>query len=138
MAEDRLRLQIITAGGVKFDKPANYVLLPITGGGEGILADHAPILAAVTDGVVKCEGSGGTDFIYVGAGVADVFENKIIMLVRAAETGENIDLARAEAALSRAQKRLDEKKEGIDKARAQASLHRALARIKTYNMYRDS
>jgi F-type H+-transporting ATPase subunit epsilon len=135
MADDRIQLQIITTEGVKYDRMVSYVLLPLDGGSIGVLADHAPLMAAVVDGPVKCTFEGGEEYIYVGTGVVDVYQNKVVLLVRTAEAAETIDLARAKAAEKRAQERLESKAVNVDMARAEASLHRALARVKTYNMW---
>ena len=136
MADDRIRLQIVTAGGVKFDKMVSYVLLPLDGGEAGVLADHAPFLAAVEDGTLLCRSAQGEEYVYVGAGVVDVFENQVILLVRAAEEGENIDLDRAAASKKRAEERLGLKDSQTDIKRAQASLRRAVAREKTALLYK--
>ena len=136
MAEDRIQLQIITAEGVKYDKMVRYAELPLEGGGIGVLPDHAPLMAAVADGPVKCVYEGDKEeFIYVGTGVVDIYQNKVILLVRTAETAETIDLARAKAAEKRAQERLLSKAANVDLARAEASLHRAIGRVKTYDMW---
>ena len=136
MAEDRIQLQIITAEGIKYDKMVSYASLPLEGGGIGVLADHAPLLAAVVDGPVKCRYEGDKEeFIYVGTGVVDIYQNKVVMLVRTAETAETIDLARAKAAEKRAEERILSKAANVDVVWAEASLHRALARVKTYDMW---
>ena len=53
MHEDSIQLQIVTASGVAFDCMASYVGLPLVGGSIGVLANHAPLLAAVQAGVVE-------------------------------------------------------------------------------------
>lgn len=136
MADDRIQLQIVTSEGVKYDRMVNYVSLPLEGGGIGVLANHAPLLAAVTDGPVKCTFEGDKEeFIYVGTGVADVYQNKVVLLVRTAETAESIDIARALAAEKRAEDRVQSKAADVDHIRAEASLHRAIARVKTYELW---
>jgi len=138
MADDRIHLQVMTAGGVKYDKQARYVGIPLSGGSIGVLANHAPLMAAVEDGAVKCEyGDGQTEYVYVGTGVASVKDNEVCLLVRAAECAENIDLARAQAAAKRAEERIQSHAAEVDMLRAEASLHRALAREKTYGLFRN-
>ena len=136
MAGDRIQLQIVTSAGVKYDRMVSYVSLPLEGGGIGVLADHAPLLAAVIDGPVKCTSEDDKEeYIYVGTGVVDVYQNKVVLLVRTAETVETIDLARAKAAEARAQERILSKAADMDMVRAEASLHRAMARVKTYEQW---
>jgi len=133
MAEDRIHLQITTAAGVKYDKMVGYVSVPLQGGSVGVLANHAPLLAAVIDGTVKCTyGDSETDYIYVGNGVADIVNNEVNILVRDAETADDIDYERAASSENRARERLNGNAEEYDHARAVASLSRALPREKTY------
>ena len=125
---DRIHLQIVTAGGVVFDRMVREINVPPSDGSAGILADHAPMMGAVTDGVVTCAFDGGEEAVAVGLGVLNVVDNEVTILVRAAEIAEDIDLARAEAAERRARERLARKSSEIDASRAKAALHRAIAR----------
>ena len=126
---DRIHLQIVTAGGVVFDRMVREINVPLSDGSAGILADHAPMMGAVTDGVVRCTyADGSEESIAVGIGVLNVLKNEVTILTRAAELAESIDLARAEAAERRARDRLAHKSADVDVTRAEAALHRAIAR----------
>ena len=125
---DRIHLQIVTAGGVVFDRMVHVVNLPLESGSAGILADHAPLIGAVVDGEVTCASDEGEYVIAVGIGVVNVVNNAVTVLSRTAEEAESIDVARAEAAEKRARERLAAKSADTDAARAEAALHRAVAR----------
>ena len=125
---DKIHLQIVTAGGVVFDRMVHSVRLPLESGSIGVLANHAPLIGAVVDGVVTCASDEGEFVIAVGIGVVNVVNNSVTVLSRTAEEAENIDLARAEAAEKRARERLAAKTADTDAARAEAALHRAVAR----------
>ena len=125
---DRIHLQIVTAGGVVFDRMVHVVNLPLESGSAGILADHAPLIGAVVDGAVTCASDEGEYVIAVGIGVVNVVNNAVTVLSRTAEEAESIDVARAEAAEKRARERLVAKSADTDAARAEAALHRAIAR----------
>ena len=126
---DKIHLQIVTAGGVVFDRMVESVQLPLENGSIGVLADHAPLMGAVTDGVVLCRTAAGEEeAIAVGFGVVNIVDNAVSVLTRAAELGEDIDVARAQAAERRARQRLAQKGAELDMSRAEAALHRALAR----------
>ena len=62
---DRIHLQIVTAGGVVFDRMVHVVNLPLENGSIGVLADHAPLMGAVVDGVVTCASDEGEYVIAV-------------------------------------------------------------------------
>ena len=126
---DLIHVQIVTSGGTVFDDRVSELRVPVDGGTIGILADHAPLMGAVTDGVVRCTyADGSEESIAVGIGVLNVLKNEVTILTRAAELAESIDLARAEAAERRARDRLAHKSADVDVTRAEAALHRAIAR----------
>ena len=125
---DRIHLQIVTAGGVVFDRMVHVVNLPLENGSIGVLANHAPLMGAVVDGIVTAASDEGEYVIAVGIGVVNIVNNEVTVLSRTAEEAENIDLARAEAAEKRARERLAAKSADTDASRAEAALHRAVAR----------
>ena len=126
---DGIHLEIATAGGSVYDDMVSYVELPFSGGGVGILKDHAPMLGAMEDGVVTARKEDGTEeYVAVNLGVANIVHNEVTLLVRAAERAEDIDLPRAQSAEKRARERLAEHSADLDVKRAQIALHRALAR----------
>lgn len=134
---DGIHLEIATAGGSVYDDMVSYVELPFSGGGVGILKDHAPMLGAMEDGVVTARKEDGTEeYVAVNLGVANIVHNEVTLLVRTAERAEDIDLARAQDAEKRARKRLADKDGGWDMNRAQVALHRALARQAAVRMMR--
>lgn len=135
MEEDRIHLQIVTAGGTVYDNRVHAVTLPLSGGECGILAGHAPLMGAVIDGVVRCTfGEEAHVYIAVGIGVANVVHNEVTLLVRTAELAGEIDLSRAAASEARARARLAQKSADLDATRAEASLRRALARQKAAHL----
>jgi F-type H+-transporting ATPase subunit epsilon len=72
------------------------------------------------------------EVLSVTAGFAEVFKNKVSILVDAAERVTEIDAERARKAMERAKERLsrDRSDKEIDFARAEAALRRAVARLK--------
>lgn len=134
---DGIHLEIATAGGSVYDDMVSYVELPFSGGGVGILKDHAPMLGAIEDGVVTARKEDGTEeYVAVNLGVANIVHNEVTLLVRTAERAEDIDLPRAQDAEKRARERLADKDGGWDMNRAQVALHRALARQAAVRMMR--
>ena len=129
MEEDRIHLQIATTCGPVYDDHVRSIQLPLEDGYLGVMANHAPLLCAVVEGVVRASKADGTSrYIAVTHGLAHVADNFVSVLVNAAEQAENIDLARAQAAERRARERLRKPAPQVDAVRAEAALHRALAR----------
>ena len=135
--DDRIHLQIVTARGVVYDGQATALSIPLEGGSIGVLADHAPLMGAVTDGVVEItHADDSKDFVAVGIGVLNVARNEVQILVRTAEKAEDIDLDRAIAAERRARERLENRTPDLDIVRAQAALLRAISRQNAANKVR--
>lgn len=131
---DKINFQIATADGVVCDAMASYVLVPLTDGDVGIMANHAAMIGALREGVVKYVTEGEEHYAAVSGGVVSVADNELILLARTAEKAETIDLARAQASEKRARARIDSKNSNIDLKRAELSLHRAIAREKAYRL----
>ena len=135
--DDRIHLQIVTARGVVYDGQATALSIPLEGGSIGVLADHAPLMGAVTDGVVEItHADDSKDFVAVGIGVLNVARNEVQILVRTAEKAEDIDLDRAIAAERRARERLENRTPDLDIVRAEAALLRAISRQNAANKVR--
>ena len=132
--ENKIHLQITTAGGAVCDEMVNYVSVPLVDGEAGILAGHANMMGALNEGVVKYKIDDEMHFAAISGGVLSVADNELIILARSAEMAETIDLARAQASEKRARERIESKSAEWDMKRAEVSLHRALAREKAYTM----
>ena len=131
---NKIHLQITAAGGAVCDEMVNYVSVPLIDGEAGILANHANMIGALDEGVVRYKVNDEMHFAAVSGGVLSVADNELIILARSAEKAETIDLARAQASEARAKQRIAAKASDLDLKRAELSLHRALAREKAYAM----
>ena len=72
-----------------------------------------------------------TEYLMVAGGFAEVTGQKVTIVAEAAEAGREIDIERARRALERAEKRLAQARtDDVDWARAEAALRRAMVRMK--------
>ncbi len=123
------KAQILTPDGPVFEGEVIGVLMPGTMGSFEVLYNHASLMSTLDIGsttVRKDENS--TEIFAISGGFVEVSDNRLILLAEAAERAEDIDVARAEAAKVRAEKRLNE--EEWDRLRAEMALLRAINRIK--------
>lgn len=125
----KLFLEVITPEKILVSKEVDIVVAPGIMGEFGVLEGHAPFLSGIVPGELRFRAGDKTEYCAVMYGFAEVSNNRVSILVDAAERSEDIDVERAQKALERAQNRL-EQKEGIDIPRAEAALRRALARLK--------
>lgn len=136
MAE-QIRLEVVTPSGSVVNEDVDIVNAPGYGGDFGVLAHHAPMLSTIKIGTLTYEKAKSREALMVSGGFCEVSNNKITFLVESAEFGRDIDVERAMKAKERAEKRLSQSKahdEQINLARAEAALQRALARLKTAKM----
>ena len=129
MAE-RLTLELATPTRLVVSAEADEVVVPGSQGYFGVLPGHAPLLATLGIGEVTYRIGRDEHHVAVSGGFAEVRNDKVIILADSAETPADIDRARAERAKERAEARLSGRnQEEIDYARAAAALARALTRL---------
>lgn len=128
-----VKVNIVTPDGPAYDSEVAMVIAKTTSGEIGVLPGHIPTVAPLAVGGVKLKKADNKyEFVAVSGGFIEVRPDKISILAPSAEVAESIDLARAKAALARAESRLQKKQEDIDFKRAEHALQRALNRIDVY------
>ncbi len=129
----RILLEIVTPSKMVVSEEVDIVTAPGVAGEFGVMAHHAPMVAAIKIGELCYRVGDKVEYLAVSGGFCEVSRNRITFLCEAAEKAEDIDVERALKAKERAERRIQEalaKAEKIDLARAQAALQRALARLK--------
>lgn len=102
-----IQVEIVTPRRQLFKGEAQMITMPGIEGEMGVLGGHAPLLTTLNIGEITLQRADGeTEYIAVSGGVVEVRPDKVIILARSAERAEDIDVARAEAALARAQEAL--------------------------------
>ncbi len=133
----QLTLRIITPERIALDEAVEYVWLPGVDGSIGVMARHAPMIAALDFGVLMYTKPGGArGHIFVSGGFAEVRGDTLRVISRAGEKPEEIDEARAREAERRARERLAQRGSAatmseVNFLRAELALHRALLRLGT-------
>jgi len=129
---ERLTLELATPSRLVVTAEVDEVVVPGSQGYFGVLPGHAPLLATLGIGELTYRVGRDEFHIATAGGFAEVRNDKVIILADAAETPADIDRARAERARERAEARLGGRgasQEEIDYARAMAALARALTRL---------
>ena len=126
-----MQLDIITAERVVYSDQVSIVVAPGIEGELGILPHHAPLLTTLQPGEIRVVKEGEEDtFIAVSSGFLEVMANKVVILTDTAERAEEIDEARAQEAVQRAQESLEHRTTDMDLERAMASLRKSQSRLK--------
>ncbi len=126
---DKINLEIITPERKVLSEAVEEVIVPGLEGELGILPQHTPLISQLKTGVLTYRQGSEKRSVHVSGGFVEVLPERVSVLSDVAERPEEIDLARAQRARERAEKRLSSLGEDIDFRRAELKLQRALIRI---------
>ncbi len=130
MADNSLKLEIVTPDSTVYSGDVKSVKAPGEAGYFQILKNHTSFLSTIDVGEIKVETEGKTMFFATSGGFLEVLNNVVSVLAETAEDVEAIDLERAQASKERAEKRIAGKESGTDFFRAKLAVIRAINRIK--------
>jgi len=131
MGEEGFTLDIVTLKKVAFSEAIRSVNAPGTEGYFSILVNHTPFVSSLKAGIIKVTRENEeTSTFSMSGGFLMTDGKKVILLADAVERPEEVDVARAQAAKERAEKRLAERTPEINIDRARLALLRALNRLK--------
>ena len=140
MLPEAIELIVVTPERELLRETVVEVTIPGLEGELGILPGHAPLMTELGIGELSYR-TGTTSrpiAICVVRGFAEVLPDRVTVLAETAERAEEIDLARAEAALARAEKRIGSQDPNIDWDRASIALKRAVIRVQVARKYRGA
>ena len=92
-----LLLKVLTPEGSVLEGDVSEVTLPGSEGELGVLPAHAALLTKLIPGALSYRAPDGQGTIAVGRGVAEVRDDRVIVLVERAVPAEEIDAAAVEA-----------------------------------------
>ena len=123
-------LQIVTPDGLMFDGKALKVIVRTTEGDVGILAKHTNYVAALSIGVARIFTADGERKAACAGGMLSVTDGVVRIAASTFEWAEDIDVARAERAREKAEKKLSESKQSeYEHNLAEIKLKKSLARL---------
>lgn len=122
-------LEIITAESQVYGDDVDMVVAPGIDGELGILPHHAPLMTMLQPGEILIRKDGADTFMAVTGGFMEVIGNKVTILADACERSEEIDEARAQHAVERAQERVTHQESDLEMERALSAMRRAQVRL---------
>ena len=127
----KIRLDIVTPERMVYSADVNMVIARATDGDLGVLPGHAPLIAGLDIWPLRILNDEAESQIAIGGGFIEVRPQKITVLAGTAELPAEIDVKRAASAKERAEGRLkNHAADNVDFARASAALKRATMRLK--------
>ena len=124
-----MQLEIISAERQVYSDEVDVVVAPGVDGQLGILPHHAPLMTVLQPGEVLVRKDGEETFLAVTGGFMEVMGNKVTILADACERSDEIDEARAQEAVARAQERISSHTTNMQLERAVTSMRRAQVRL---------
>jgi F-type H+-transporting ATPase subunit epsilon len=118
-----LNVDLVAADRTIWSGPASMVIARTLDGELGVLPGHVPVLGVLESGPVRIKTTEGDTIIAaVHGGFLSIANNNVEILAEAAELADEIDVARAQRALERAQMSGDEADQHAE--------HRAATRLR--------
>ena len=113
MANPTIHVDVVSAEASIFSGEAEFVVLPGEAGELGIYPRHAPLITRIKPGSVRILKPGGEEeLVFVAGGVLEVQPKVVTVLADTAIRGHDLDEAKANEALQRAE---DARREAKDK-----------------------
>jgi F-type H+-transporting ATPase subunit epsilon len=125
----KLTLEIVTPDRILVNAQVDEVELPGAEGYFGVLPAHAPLLALLQVGELWYRIGQDRSYLALAFGFVEVLPDHVTVLARIAEKAEDIDIARAEAARTRAEERVAHPRADTDFERARVALMKSLIRL---------
>lgn len=123
------QLKIVTPDGLRYDGPAEELIVRTTSGDLGILAGHINCVSPLGMGQATVVVEGERRYAACIGGMVSVMNNQVSLVATTFEWADQIDMARARASEERAKAVISDKKAKPDDIRlAEARLKRALIR----------
>lgn len=125
-----LTLELVTPERSVALETVDEVEIPGIDGYLGVLPGHTPLLVALKVGELWYRQGEERTFVSVAFGFAEVLPDRVRVLAQVAESANDIDIDRAEAAANRARERMASSVEDVDDfERAQLALLKSTLRI---------
>jgi F-type H+-transporting ATPase subunit epsilon len=126
-----LKIEIITPEAKILSEDADFVQLPAAEGDMGVFPQHETTVVELKAGELQVTRNGKVEVMAIGEGFAEIRPDSIAILTDGAVHEQDIDEAKAEEAVKRAEDLLKSNTlAGEELEATQASLARSLAQIK--------
>ena len=136
-----LKLKVITPDKVLVDEIIDSVSIPTTTGVISVRSKHVPLVSTIKSGEMIVHKAGTGLGYAVFRGLVNVRPHRkglteVVVLLERGEMVEELDVERAEKALARAEKILEEKEDDADFSLFEGLVEKELNRVKISKKYR--
>jgi F-type H+-transporting ATPase subunit epsilon len=130
MVAATIRVDVVSAEESIFSGEAEFVVLPGEAGELGIYPRHAPLITRIKPGAVRIQKPGGEEeLVFVAGGILEVQPKVITVLADTAIRGHDLDEAKANEAMKRAQEAMAKSQDKAEIATLQGEFAMMAAQI---------
>jgi F-type H+-transporting ATPase subunit epsilon len=126
-----IHVDVVSAEESIYSGEAEFVVLPGEAGELGIYAQHAPLITRIRPGSVRIHPGGGApeELIFVAGGILEVQPKIVTVLADTAIRGHDLDEAKANEVIKRAEEARSRAKDKAEVATVEAELATLAAQI---------
>lgn len=126
-----IHVDVVSAEESIFSGEANFVVLPGEVGELGIYPKHTPLISRIKPGAVRIQraDNGQEEFVFVAGGILEVQPDVVTVLADTAIRGADLDEAKAQEAMRKAEEARSNAKSDLDLAMATSELAIMAAQI---------
>ena len=134
-----IAVEIVSAEEAIWSGTGTMVFAPAEMGEIGIAPSHAPLLTRLKPGEVRVQlESGEEQFFFVSGGLLEIQPHMVTVLSDTALRAADLDEAKAQEAIRKAERDLQDKTSQIELAKAKAELIQAAAQLRAVQKLRKS
>lgn len=133
----KILLEVVTPDHLLLSKEVDYVSAPGSEGDFGVLPGHCHFLTTLRIGELHFRVGEKVEYMSVLWGFVEVTPTKVTVLAEVAEKAEDIDVDRAEAAVRKAEERLERGGLPSEVEEARVSLEKSRLRKKIADRHRQ-
>jgi F-type H+-transporting ATPase subunit epsilon len=138
MAANTIHVDVVSAEASIYSGEAEFVVLPGEAGELGIYPQHTPLITRIKPGAVRIKPAGGGDeeLIFVAGGILEVQPKVVTVLADTAIRGHDLDEAKANDAVRRAEAARAKAQDKTEIAAVEAELASLAAQLATIRKLR--
>lgn len=125
----KIMLEIVTPDRALVREEVDELQLPGSEGYLGVLPGHTPLLTSLMVGELWYRVGAEKHYLAIARGFVEILSDRVTVLAQIAESAQEIDIARAEAAKRRAEERLSKPSSDLDFDRARIAMMKSLIRL---------
>ena len=125
----KILLEIVTPDRALVREEVDELQLPGSEGYLGVLPGHTPLLTSLMVGELWYRVGAEKHYLAIARGFVEILSDRVTVLAQIAESAQEIDIARAEAAKRRAEERLSKPSSDLDFDRARIAMMKSLIRL---------